>query len=262
MPEIFLAGLVIAFLYVIWYFVSGHGTTIQKNLRNPGILLLASIFPIAYVIVRKSVLYNAERHLMFVIPPLACLAVWGCYLAVSKLSKAWKSLITVSALVYLIFHVTTMTRLHPDEYVYFNQLVGGLKGAYGRYDTDYWGNSYREAVLDLSDYLRIAKASDRNRRYKIYLKYIDRACVTYYFPSNFLLTYNPKRGGLLYRKHQHRNRQARGRKSGVESRTIGSATGRCQRSPARRQGSPIGSRFKILAGQHGSNTAELISTRL
>jgi hypothetical protein len=192
LPEIFLAGLVIAFLYVIWYFVAGHGTTIQKNLRNVGILLLASIFPIAYVMVRKSVLYNAERHLMFVIPPLACLAVWGCYLAVSKLSKAWKILITVSALVYLIFHVTTMTRLHPDEYVYFNQLVGGLKGADGRYDTDYWGNSYREAVRDLSDYLRVAKASDRNRRYKIYLKYIDRACVTYYFPSNFLLTYNPE----------------------------------------------------------------------
>jgi len=33
---------------------------------------------------------------------------------------------------------------HPNEYVYFNELIGGIKGAYGNYDTDYYMNSIRE----------------------------------------------------------------------------------------------------------------------
>jgi hypothetical protein len=194
LPEIFLAALAVGFAYSIWKLFSrspATSSTLQKeNLRNAGIVLLASIFPIVYVIARRSVLYNGERHLTFVLPPLACLAGWGCYLAVSELGNTSRRLVAASALVYLAFHLTTMVRLHPDEYVYFNQLVGGLRGAYGRYDTDYWGNSYREAVQDLSAYLGSEKGGGRDRKYKIYLTYINRSCVTYYFPGNFSLTYD------------------------------------------------------------------------
>jgi hypothetical protein len=194
LPEIFLAALAVGCVYAAWKLFSRSRATSatlrEANLRNAGILLLASIFPIVYVIVRRSVLYNAERHLTFVVPPLACLAAWGCYLAVSELGSNSRRLVAASALVYLAFHLTTMVRLHPDEYVYFNQFVGGLKGAYGRYDTDYWGNSYREAVQDLSAYVGSAKGGGRDRQYKIYLTYINRSCVTYYFPRNFSLTYD------------------------------------------------------------------------
>ena len=37
--------------------------------------------------------------------------------------------------------------LHPYQMTYFNSLVGGLEGAAGRYETDYWVSSYREAML-------------------------------------------------------------------------------------------------------------------
>ena len=40
-----------------------------------------------------------------------------------------------------------MTLLHPYQSIYFNRLfAGGLQGASGRFETDYWGTSYREAV--------------------------------------------------------------------------------------------------------------------
>jgi hypothetical protein len=35
-------------------------------------------------------------------------------------------------------------RLHPYEYIYFNELVGGVRGAFRRYELDYWATSYRE----------------------------------------------------------------------------------------------------------------------
>jgi L-threonylcarbamoyladenylate synthase len=45
----------------------------------------------------------------------------------------------------MIIVAVTMFRLHPYEYVYFNELVGGLNGAQGNYEMDYWGASYSEA---------------------------------------------------------------------------------------------------------------------
>ena len=40
-----------------------------------------------------------------------------------------------------------MITLHPYQSVYFNHvLTGGLAGARGQFETDYWGASYREAT--------------------------------------------------------------------------------------------------------------------
>ena len=42
----------------------------------------------------------------------------------------------------LIFDI----RFHPNQGVYFNFLVGGPRGAFTRYDMDYWGNCVLQAV--------------------------------------------------------------------------------------------------------------------
>jgi hypothetical protein len=42
--------------------------------------------------------------------------------------------------------VADMMRLHPYEYAYFNRTSGSLRGAYGRYDIEYWGTSYKEGI--------------------------------------------------------------------------------------------------------------------
>lgn len=34
---------------------------------------------------------------------------------------------------------------HPNEYCYFNEMEGGINGAYGNFETDYWMNSTRES---------------------------------------------------------------------------------------------------------------------
>jgi hypothetical protein len=66
------------------------------------------------------------------------------------------------------WNATTLYRLHPDEYLYFNPLVGGLAGASRKYDTDYWVNIMPEAVTDLEHFLDrteggAAKAGPRHR---------------------------------------------------------------------------------------------------
>ena len=54
----------------------------------------------------------------------------------------------------------TLYRLHPDEYLFFNPLVGGLAGASRNYDTDYWVNTMPEAVIDLEHYLDRTEGKD------------------------------------------------------------------------------------------------------
>ena len=51
----------------------------------------------------------------------------------------------------------SLVRLHPYEYMFYNQLVGGLEGAARRYEMDYWVNMMPEAVHALQDYLGLAK---------------------------------------------------------------------------------------------------------
>jgi len=40
-------------------------------------------------------------------------------------------------------------RLHPYQYTYYNQFVGGTREAVNRFETDYWLTCYKEAVEQL-----------------------------------------------------------------------------------------------------------------
>jgi hypothetical protein len=96
------------------------------------------------------------RHVLFVVPLFACLAARGLELTYDAVSRRqrWAAFACLGLLgVYLVYHGSLLVRLHPNQYVYFNRFVGGLPGAYGRYETDYWGNSYREAVGLLVDHI-------------------------------------------------------------------------------------------------------------
>ena len=52
------------------------------------------------------------------------------------------SIIATNVLLVLFQYV----KLHPYEYIYFNELIGYLPGAKDYFETDYWGASYIEAA--------------------------------------------------------------------------------------------------------------------
>lgn len=107
-------------------------------------VLFVAIFPVAYAIYKHSALYDGIRHFLFIMPVLTVLAAigWGT-LSFSFLNgnKKW---ITPSLLgILLLLPLRFMIANHPNEYVYFNELEGGIKGAHGYYETDYWMNSIK-----------------------------------------------------------------------------------------------------------------------
>src|SRR6185437_14952671 len=94
---------------------------------------------------------------LFILPPMAAiagLALDRIYAALSGRSRLIRGAFSAVVATYLAVHVAGMAALHPDEYVYYNALVGGVEGASHEYELDYWGNSYREAVQRLGAYVR------------------------------------------------------------------------------------------------------------
>lgn len=119
----------------------------RKSFTLPAFFLLfALIFPVFWVIYKQSNLYGGIRHLLFVMPLMVVLAArfWSGLLQLPSRIVKWVALAVFAGLLFLPIRHTA--RNHPNEYVYFNELVGGLRGAYGDYETDYYYNSLKNAV--------------------------------------------------------------------------------------------------------------------
>lgn len=108
-------------------------------------LVFMIFFPILYAEYSNLNYYNGWRHYLFILPfaiPLAAVT-WDYFLSLKK-PIALTAMIVLGAL--YAKPAIWIAQNHPNEYVYFNELVGGIKGAYGDYETDYYSNSCREAA--------------------------------------------------------------------------------------------------------------------
>lgn len=105
--------------------------------------------PILRVSLPGTSLYGGVRQILEFLPALALLAGLGAFQLRSKLSqfRLLPFLISLTMLILFIFPILSLVTLHPYENVYFNFLIGGLKGAKNN-NFPSWGNSYGSAYLD------------------------------------------------------------------------------------------------------------------
>lgn len=89
-------------------------------------------------------IYGGVRQIMEYIPALAILSGMGAYYLL-KTIKYRKSIMLVIFL-SMLFVIWEMVKIHPNQNVYFNQLIGGLKGAQEK-NIPYWGNTYGSVYL-------------------------------------------------------------------------------------------------------------------
>jgi hypothetical protein len=193
LPELVLTLLVIAPVAAI---VIAHrrGWAFERTTTlRLAVLVFAIVFPVAYAIAIKAVLFDGMRHFIFVLPLIAVLAAIVADRALAHLARLSIRPYAYAALaLYGAGHVTVMALLHPDEYVYYNGFIGGVEGAAGLFKLDYWANSYAEAVGALEDHLRAEYGADFMDH-----DFTVAACgppvsAAYYFPSNFIFTANPE----------------------------------------------------------------------
>ena len=120
-------------------------TKFNTQKRLPLLLLaFAGVFPIAYAVLKQSSLYDGMRHFLFVYPVLVVVAAWGWNQLINfKPLPAFKYGMGVLMAVLLAMPLKAMIDQHPYQYVYFNELSGGLEHAYTNYEMDYWMNSIK-----------------------------------------------------------------------------------------------------------------------
>ncbi len=117
-------------------------------------MYFAAIFPLAYIIYKESNMHDGWRHLTFVYAPMVVMATMF-WITLEKilaekggmLKKGMYVLLGLLMLESAVFIV----RNTSFPYVYFNPIAGGMSGAFGNYETDYWGVSTKQAVDWLED---------------------------------------------------------------------------------------------------------------
>jgi|GEM_PF-438805 len=116
------------------------------------VLAQAYALPLAAV-VAGSVMYNAQRHHLYMYPALAVLAGVGLKWLLDKSNQSksansarvWQWVIAGTAAFALLYPTIERLRLHPYEYTYLNE-VATIGGINGRWETDYYNASLREAI--------------------------------------------------------------------------------------------------------------------
>ncbi|MFA5329158.1 MAG: hypothetical protein WC384_15295 [Prolixibacteraceae bacterium] len=113
------------------------------------------VFPIVFVVLKNSNLYGAWRHFLFVYPGVVLFSALGIQAFYIRFKNRIVRISAIVLLVVLAIHPLKFMALnHPYYYLYYNQFTGGLKGAYGNYETDYYYHSMREGAEWLQEYLK------------------------------------------------------------------------------------------------------------
>jgi hypothetical protein len=177
---------------------------VRQKLREPermlGLFLLgfSILFPIAYAIAVKAVLFDGMRHFIFTLPSIAIAAALVADLALRRLADfPFRRAVYGALALYGLAHITVMVALHPDQYVYYNGFVGGVEGAERRFKLDYWANSFAEAVRGLENYLRQQYGPDfEEREFTVAIKGPPTPA-RYYFPPNFRPVTQPQQADFV-----------------------------------------------------------------
>lgn len=198
LPELVLAGIATAALIASARLLKGGlltgwiGSVPRPAMLKLVLLALAALFPLAYFMVARPLALNGMRHFLFMLPPLTVISALALDHVRAWTVIAWPRLkwgLAVPLGVTVAFQVWTMARLHPQEYIFYNQFVGGVAGAEGRFELDYWGTSLAEATDMLESKLKAENGGRLGGRYKVFVC-ANPTSALYFLPPNFVQTEN------------------------------------------------------------------------
>lgn len=134
-------------LFTLLGFLLPLGRAIKSRMIDLRVVVvyMALLVPVALMIVLHATLYDGPRQFSFLIPVMILIAAYGflslCDLLLlrqQRLPRILLAALVITTSINFVFVIKDMSDLHPYEYTYFNALVGGVSGANGKYDIDYW----------------------------------------------------------------------------------------------------------------------------
>lgn len=121
------------------------------------LLILWFFVPLLRYMSPKASAIDGVRHFMEVVYPLASFAGIGWVFLSQAIEKKignmhWKALqgIVLLHIIIFLFLIKNLVMYHPYQTSFFNSLIGGIAGAQGKFDIDFWATPQKEAVLWLN----------------------------------------------------------------------------------------------------------------
>jgi hypothetical protein len=87
-------------------------------------------------------LYNNFRQVFFIVPPLFLIAGLGLDWLFQLIQRPLGRVLILFLI--LLPGLYANVTLYPYQYIYYNQLVGGVHGAYRVFELDYWDLAFKE----------------------------------------------------------------------------------------------------------------------
>lgn len=135
-PTLILIG--IGLIVSLWFFV-------KKENREPILLFVGwFLLPALWVVLSHSPLYDNARQLLFLWPPLFILTGLGIDQLMTLIKHP--QLRAALLIAMILPGIYANINLYPYEYIYYNNLIGGVRGAYRKFELDYWNISFRESM--------------------------------------------------------------------------------------------------------------------
>jgi len=145
----------VVFAGIAAFIFSFYKSFSSKEKAILAMVVFTILFPILFVMLKESNLYGSWRHFLFVYPGIILLAGLGFHALLSRFKSLILRIGTIVLLIGLSIHpLYFMAVNHPYYYLYYNELTGGLKGAYTRYETDYYYHSMHSGAEWLQQYLK------------------------------------------------------------------------------------------------------------
>lgn len=145
------------FITSVGLFRSLYDGALRREKQLVWVAALAIIWvaiPILGFVIQRPHVYGGIRHFLFVLPSIATLAGIGGLTIWQRIVSRNRMVAWILVACLLLLPLREIRSLHPYQSSYFNVLVGGIKGASGRYAVDYWASSYREGMLWINQQAR------------------------------------------------------------------------------------------------------------
>lgn len=107
------------------------------------LILIWFILPVAGIWICCINLYDNFRQVFFILPPLFLLAGAGLDWIFGSIRCSLTRFVIL--LLIMLPGLYANITLYPYQYIYYNQLTGGIRGAYRVFELDYWHIAFKEA---------------------------------------------------------------------------------------------------------------------
>lgn len=142
------------------------------------LLWFTVLFPLLFIIYRKSNVYGGWRHMMFVYPSMLALAAIALSSIIRTGHQKWIRYTVILVIAAGVIHpLRHILKNHPNTYIYFNEWSGGINNTYGKFETDYYCNSLRPASDYFIEHILPAISADQDQPVRV----VSNANINYYF---------------------------------------------------------------------------------